>query len=314
MPNGMPERGSWSRTSTPAMSGAAARGPLAALAERHAGYLIIAPISLLLVVFFFFPLAIIFLYSFSTTDELSRFAFTFENYAEVLTNPTKLRMFLNSVLYSSAATLASVLLAFPLAYFVAKKTSRVTQAVLVALLVAPLFMSMLIRMFGWRLFFLKHGLLNQMLDFFGLPGVEGLTYMGPMAIFGMVYIYFPFVLFPIYVSVSNIDDEIIQAARDLGASSWRVMRQIVWRLAKPGTAIGAALVFSLSFGDTNASEILVGNNVQLVGNMEKFSFGYAQDWLVGSAEAVLMMVFLLAVVVPVLRRTEIEELLSGMAE
>ncbi|NIR27913.1 MAG: ABC transporter permease [Gammaproteobacteria bacterium] len=282
--------------------------------ESLGTYTIILPVSLLLVVFFFFPLTIIFLYSFSATDDLSQFTFTVQNYLDVLGNPSKLRMFLNSIIYSTATVIASFALAFPLAYFVSKKTSRVTQAALIALLIAPLFMSMLIRMFGWRLFFLKHGLLNQMLGYFGLSSVEGLTYMGPMAIFGMVYIYFPFILFPIYVSVSNIDDEIIQAARDLGGSSWRVMRQIVLKLARPGIAIGAALVFSLSFGDTNASEILVGNNVQLVGNMEKFSFGYAQDWLVGSAESVLMMLFLLLVIVPVLKRTEIEEMLSGMAE
>ena len=274
-------------------------------------YLLIVPVSLILIVFFFFPLAIIFLYSFSTTSALSQWQFTLDNYAAVLTSSTKLGMYLNSVIYSGATTLICVALAFPLAYIIAKRLSRMSQAVVIALLVAPLFMSMLIRIFGWRLFLLKYGLLNEVLAWAGLPRLDGLTYMGPTAIFGMVYLYFPFMLFPIYVAISNIPDEVIHAARDLGGGTMRILRRIALPLSAPGLAIGAALVFALSFGDATSSEILVGDNVQLVGNMQKFSFGYAQDWLAGSAEAMIMMIFLLTVIVPVLRRAEIERLLHG---
>lgn len=295
---------------------AAASGTGARLrpAPRGRGrYLLVAPISLLLVVFFFFPLAVIFLYSFSTSDALSQIDFTLQNYVAVLASPPKRAMYANSVMYSGATVALCFLLAFPLAYFIAKRTSKLVQAVTVALLVAPLFMSMLIRIFGWRLFLLKYGLLNEFAAYLGLPRVEGLTYMGPMAIFGMVYLYFPFMLFPLYVAISNVPDELLHAARDLGGSPRRVMARVVLPLAAPGAAIGSALTFALSFGDATSSEVLVGDNVQLVGNMQKFSFGYAQDWMTGSAEAVIMMVFLLIVVVPVLRRAEIERLLYGGA-
>lgn len=281
------------------------------LAHRHSRYLLILPVALVLIIFFFFPLVIIFLYSFSTTDQLSHFSFTLHNYIAVVTNPTKLSMYWHSVLYSGATVAACFVLAFPIAYFVAKRLSTLVQALVIALLVAPLFMSMLIRILGWRFFMLKYGLMNEVLAYLGWPRVEGLTYFGPMAIFGMVYLYFPFVLFPIYVAISNIPDEVLDAARDLGGGVLTVARKVVLPLAAPGTAIGCALAFALSFGNAISSEVLVGNNVQLVGNMEKFSFGYAQNWLAGSAESVIMMLFLLAVLVPVLRGAEIERLLHG---
>lgn len=274
-------------------------------------YLLVLPVGLILAVFFFFPLAIIFIYSFSETDVLSQVQFTLANYVNVLTTGPKLNMYMNSVIYSIATVVICLLLAFPLAYYIAKHMSKTAQAFMIALLVAPLFMSMLIRIFGWRLFLLKYGLLNEALAVFGLPRVEGLTYMGPMAIFGMVYLYYPFVLFPIYVAISNIPDELLLAARDLGGTSLRLMRRVVIPLAAPGIVIGSALAFSLSFGDATSSEVLVGDNIQLVGNMLKFSFGYAQDWMSGSAESMIMMVFLLLVLVPVLRRAEVERLMSG---
>lgn len=273
-------------------------------------YLLLAPIALILIVFFFVPLVIIFVYSFSETDSLSQVEFTLQNYIGVITSGPKLSMYLNSVVYSIATVAICLVLAFPLAYYIAKYLSRTAQAFTIALLVAPLFMSMLIRIFGWRLFLLKYGLLNEALVLLGLPRVEGLTYMGPMAIFGMVYLYFPFVLFPVYVAISNIPDELLHAARDLGGTSLRVIQRVVVPLAAPGIAIGSALAFSLSFGDSTSSEVLVGDNVQLVGNMLKFSYGYAQDWTSGSAESMIMMVFLLIVVVPVLRRAEVERLMG----
>lgn len=284
------------------------------LGRRPSGrgrYLLVAPVGVILVVFFFFPLVIIFIYSFSATDSLSQVQFTLDNYIGVITSGPKLNMYLNSVIYSTATVVICLLLAFPLAYYIARHLSRTAQAFTIALLVAPLFMSMLIRIFGWRLFLLKYGLLNETLALFGLPRVEGLTYMGPMAIFGMVYLYLPFVLFPIYVAISNIPTELLLAARDLGGTSLRVMRRVVIPLAAPGIAIGSALAFSLSFGDATSSEVLVGDNVQLVGNMLKFSFGYAQDWISGSAESVIMMAFLLIVLIPVLRRAEVERLMGG---
>jgi len=263
-----------------------------------------------LTLFFFVPLAIIFVYSFSHTDSLSQLEFTLQNYATVVTSGPKLSMYTNSIVYSAATVVICLVIAFPLAYYIAKYLSRTAQAFTIALLVAPLFMSMLIRIFGWRLFLLKYGLLNEALVLVGLPRVDGLTYMGPMAIFGMVYLYFPFVLFPIYVAISGIPDELLHAARDLGAGGLRTMHRVVIPLAGPGIAIGSALAFSLSFGDATSSEVLVGDNVQLVGNMLKFSYGYAQDWMTGSAESVIMMVFLLLVVAPVLRRAEVERLMG----
>jgi len=274
-------------------------------------YLLVLPVGLLLVVFFFFPLMIIFLYSFSASDEVSQLSFTLHNYISVLSSPAKLSMYLHSVVYSSATVAICLAIAFPLGNFIAKHLSKLAQAFVIALLVAPLFMSMLIRILGWRLFMLKFGVLNELLSYFGLPRIEGLTYMGPMAIFGMVYLYFPFVLFPIYVAISNISDEILDAARDLGGNTWTIARRITLPLAAPGVAIGSAFAFALSFGNPVSSEVLVGNNVQLVGNMEKFSFGYAQNWVQGSAESTIMMIFLLIVLIPVLKRAEIDRLLHG---
>jgi ABC-type spermidine/putrescine transport system permease subunit I len=92
------------------------------------------------------------------------------------------------------------------------------------------------------------------------------------------------------------------------------MKDIVIGMSKPGIAIAAALTFSLSFGDSISSEILVGNNIQLVGNMEKFSFGHAQEWGVGSAESILTVLLLLAVIIPVLRKIDIQRLITGSGQ
>lgn len=294
----------------PGLAAGAAVVPGRGRPARSWRYLLIAPVALILTVFFFVPLVIIFIYSFSETDVLSQIEFTLQNYVGIVNSGPKLSMYLNSVMYSACTVVICLIIAFPLAHYIAKYLSKTAQAFTIALLVAPLFMSLLIRIYGWRLFLLKYGLFNEALAWVGLPRVDGLTYMGPMAIFGMVYLYFPFVLFPIYVAISNIPDELLHAARDLGGTGWRVVRRVVIPMAAPGIAIGSALAFSLSFGDATSSEVLVGDNVQLVGNMLKFSYGYAQDWMSGSAESVIMMVFLLIVVVPVLRWVEVERLMS----
>ena len=140
-----------------------------------------------------------------------------------------------------------ILITYPVAYGMAKIFGK--WATLITILIAlPLLISENIRLFGWVLLLLKNGIIDGSLKYlFGLS-LSGLLYTVPAIVLGLVYVYLPFMLFPLVIGISMVPESLKEAARDLGASRFQIFREVELPLSMPGILIGSLLVFILTLG------------------------------------------------------------------
>lgn len=272
------------------------------------GILTMLPVLAFLLAGFVFPILVVALYSLMPprTFELTASP-TFANYATALAEGYW-RPLMWSALGAAATTLICLVLAWPTARALDRVAGR--WATLVTLLIAlPIFISESVRLFGLALFMMPGGgiLAGSVDALFGVS-IGTILYTRLAALLGLVYIHFPFVLFPLLLGVSLIPNDQVEAARDLGASGWQVFREIEAPLAAPGAAVGALLCFVLSLGANAEMNILGGQAVTVIANAIEQRFNYAQDWPLGAALTVLTVLVTAAVVFPVLRRIDVDSL------
>ena len=272
------------------------------------GILTMLPVLVFLLAGFVIPILVVALYSLMPprTFELTGSP-TIANYATAFAEGYW-RPLMWSALGAAATTLICLALAWPTARALDRFAGR--WATLVTLLIAlPIFISESVRLFGLALFMMPGGgiLAGSIDTLFGVS-IGTILYTRLAALLGLVYIHFPFVLFPLLLGVSLIPKDQIEAARDLGASGWQVFREIEAPLAAPGAAIGALLCFVLSLGANAEMNILGGQAVTVIANAIEQRFNYAQDWPLGATLTVLTVLLTAAVVLPVLQRIDVDSL------
>jgi putative spermidine/putrescine transport system permease protein len=166
-----------------------------------------------------------------------------------------------TVAMATAVTLASVALAVPLAYFIARVASRKAKPWLVLAVLLPLWSSYLVRVYAWKLILAAEGIVNWFLSrmgmgralrtLLGLPIIGGpslsVSYIGQFLVF--VYIWLPYMVLPIQVSLERVPGSYLEASADLGAKPATTFRKVVWPLAIPGIVAGSIFTFSLTLGD-----------------------------------------------------------------
>ena len=272
------------------------------------GILTMLPVLVFLLAGFVIPILVVALYSLMPprTFDLTGSP-TITNYATAFAEGYW-RPLMWSALGAAATTLICLALAWPTARALDRFAGR--WATLVTVLIAlPIFISESVRLFGLALFMMPGGgiLAGSVDALFGVS-IGTILYTRLAALLGLVYIHFPFVLFPLLLGVSLIPKDQVEAARDLGASGWQVFREIEAPLAAPGAAIGALLCFVLSLGANAEMNILGGQAVTVIANAIEQRFNYAQDWPLGATLTVLTVLVTAAVVFPVLRRIDVDSL------
>ena len=256
-------------------------------AERRHGWLSAVPILVVLGLTFVAPLLVVAGFSVMPQKvfELTHLP-RLDNYLLILEGG-----YLSSLGWSLGMALAATtilfLLCYPLAYGMAKVFNRFTLVITLAVVVT-LFVSENIRLFGWVLTLMKGGLVEGYLRDITGEGFEGLLYNVPVIVFGLVYAYYPFMLFPLVQGISMVPDDARQAAADLGASRWQVLREIDLPLAMPGVVVGSLLTFVLSAGALIESKLLGGQAVIVIADEVETAFTYGQDWPLGSALAMVL--------------------------
>ena len=196
-----------------------------------------------------------------------------------------------SVELALISTFICLLLAYPLCLIL--KAKRDKRGLLVFLLfLLPLWMNSLLTTMAWQTILEKHGLINMLLSYLGLPAVH-LINTPAAIIIGMVYNFLPYLVLPLYVSLSRIDESIVEAARDLGANFWQTLRHVLLPLSLPGIVSGCTMVFIPALTTFVISALLGGNKVLLVGNIIEQEFTAAYDWQLGSALSMVLMVFII---------------------
>ncbi len=207
-----------------------------------------------------------------------------------------LKIFVSSLGYAFCVTLLSFLVCYPVAYAVATTKSKERVGLIMLGLVIPYAINELLRIFAWVMILEKQGILNALLDFVGLIDMsagEGYRFVASNgAVFTvMMYTYVLFMVFPIYNTIDTLDRNQIEAARDLGASTWRIHWRVVLPHAKPGIAVGAIMTFMLSAGSIAAPEIVGrGLHPDWFSQVIYRQFFEADSWNQGSAYSLALLV------------------------
>ena len=236
--------------------------------------------------FIIIPLCMIFYYG--LTDRSG--AFTFENVAAI-SSPEHMKALITALVLSLISTVVCLALAYPLAMILAGRHVS-QQSFIVLIFILPMWMNFLLRTLAWQTLLEKTGVINSVLSFFGLPTLNIINTPGAI-ILGMVYNFLPFMVLPIYNVLCKIDDNTINAARDLGASFTQTLLWVWLPLSVPGIISGITMVFIPSLTTFVISNLLGGSKILLIGNVIEQEFTKGSNWNLGSGLSLVLMVFIL---------------------
>lgn len=236
--------------------------------------------------FIVIPLCMVFYYG--LTDKSG--AFTLENIIAIST-PEHAKALWLALGLSVISTLICLLLAYPLAMILCNM--KVNQnSFIVLIFILPMWMNFLLRTLAWQTLLEKTGVINNILAFLNLPALNIIN--TPYAIvLGMVYNFLPFMVLPIYNSLSKIDQNVINAARDLGANGLQVFTRITLPLTVPGIISGITMVFIPALTTFVISKLLGGSKILLIGNVVEEEFTQASNWHLGSGLSIVLMLFII---------------------
>ena len=236
--------------------------------------------------FIIIPLLMIFYYG--LTDKEG--TFTWSNIA-MMASPENLKALGLALLLSLVSTLICLVLAYPLAMILSEKNMNQTSLI-VLIFILPMWMNFLLRTMAWQLILSNNGVLNTLLGFLHLPKVH-IIYTFQAVLIGMVYDFLPFMILPIYNSLSSIGNDVVEAGKDLGAGYFTILRKIIFPLSLPGVISGITMVFVPSMTSFVISNILGGSNTLLIGNIIEQEFTYNFNWNLGSGLSFVLLVFTL---------------------
>lgn len=259
-------------------------------------WLLLAPLLVWLLAFVVIPTLVMFAYSFCKRGTLGGvvWEFTLENWAAVL-DPVYLRILVRSVLYAGLTTAACLLLGYPVAWQVGRASARWRNALLMMVMI-PFWTSFLIRTYAWLTILKNEGLLNSLLLQVGLISAPfEMLYTPGAVVLGLVYMFLPFMVLPIYTSVEKLDGAMVEAAFDLGAAPLRAFSRVIVPLTWPGISAGMLLVFVPALGLYAVNDVLGGGRVDMIGNIIEHQFkGAARNWPFGAALGMTLVIAFLA--------------------
>jgi len=202
-----------------------------------------------------------------------------------------LEVFFKTILASVIVTVLNFLLCYPLAYFMAQSVHGKSQRLLFLCLLLPFWVNEILRAFAFKLIFAQAGLINVMMINIGLWDTPFDFFKSDVALYtGLTYAYLLLMIFPLYNAIESLDHNQIEAARDLGASWWRIHTRVVMPYAKPGIASGCTMVFMLSAGALAAPNILGGPSSLWFTQIIYQWYNTGGNWPQGSAYAFVLLI------------------------
>jgi spermidine/putrescine transport system permease protein len=265
--------------------------------RRAPRFVLAIPAWLLFLFFFLIPVLFIFYYSFGYKPDIYRAIATdklsFARYTESFSANFR-DVFSGTLQISITGTILCLLIAFPFAYWLAVKVPPRWRGLLLGLTIVPFWTNFLVRTLGWLILLQPNGFLSGILQDLHLIG-------GPLDVLdtkeavqlGVVYNYLPLMIFPLFVALDRLDPALREASKDLGANRFRTFRQVTLPLAMPGVIAGLLLVFIPLTGDYITASVLGGAKGNMVGALVASQFNTAQNWALGSAMAVILILMIL---------------------
>ena len=260
----------------------------------------LAPYSIWSVIFVIVPLIFIAFYAFTdndfafTTDNITRFFTAKSNVLNDDGTTTEVRtyvlIFLRSLKLAAISTVVCLVLAYPIAYIMSRAKPK-TQKTMVTLIMIPMWMNFLIRTYAWMTILQDSGIINTFLSNLGLGQIHVIG-TETAVILGMVYDYFPYMVLPIYSILAKMDNKLIEASRDLGCSSFSVLRRVIFPLSMPGVISGITMVLIPSISTFYISQKLGNGKFFLIGDAIEGQY-IANNLHFAAAIAFILMVILL---------------------
>jgi spermidine/putrescine transport system permease protein len=280
---------------------------------RLGRWLITGPPFVVLVLFFALPLATMLLISFRPSlakgpAALLTGPFTFQNYVRFLTSEVYLTVLWRTLLISIQVTAVVAVVGYLLAYSIVRFSQRTT--LLLFLVILPFWTSYIIRMYAWINILQRGGVLDSTLLLFGvLDQPIGLLYTQTAVMIGFTYIWLPLAVLPFYASLTNMDADLIEAAKDLGAGPIKAFFTVTLPTTANGIVTGIVLVFIPTFGSFITPTLLGGTNNVMIGMVIANQFKRAFNWPFGAAIGVVVSIVVVALLVVAARFGA--DLLSG---
>lgn len=275
---------------------------------------LLAPVTVILGVFFLLPLIIIAVFSFLTPGLYGgvEWAFYHWNYGRVfgwadglmeIYEPIYLRILLRSLGFALLTVVLTLVLCYPVAFWMSRLPQR-WRLLFLFLVTLPFFSSLIVRLYAWLLILRPSGLLNQGLMTLGITGAPlEILYTPAAVVLGMVYIMVPFMFLPLFAAVDNLDRSLVEASFDLGATRTQTFRKVILPQTLPGIIAGSVIVFIPSVGNFIVPDILGGAKGLMMGNLIEQQFLSARNWPFGSALAMVIMTVVLIVLLTVVTRS-----------
>jgi putative spermidine/putrescine transport system permease protein len=268
------------------------------------------PLALVMAVFLVVPIATIVVVSFWDYTEYDLIPdLVLTNYLDVLTSPVTYTTYLSTLRYAAMTWAATLLIGFWIAYFLAFHVRSTTwQMVLFLVCTIPFLTSNVIRAISWIPVLGRNGLVNSALLQLGLirQPLEFLLFSPFSTVLSYVHLYALFMVVPIFNTMMRIDRSAIEAAVDMGATGWQVIRDVVIPLSKPGIAIGSIFVVTLVMGDFVTVRLMSGGQSASVGLMISNQLAYLQ-YPAAAANAVILLAVVLLIVAGMMRVVDIRK-------
>lgn len=248
-----------------------------------------SPYAIWSAIFIIIPLLLIVFFGF-TTEQNGQYVFSLENFNRLM-DPIYITVFGRSLWLALLSTVICLLVGYPAAYIISKaKVSR--RGTLILLFILPMWMNFLLRTYAWAAILGKNGIINTIITAIGFSPIN-ILYTDTAVLLGMVYNFLPFMVLPIYTVLSKMDQDLINAAEDLGANKLQVFTRVVFPLSMPGVASGITMVFMPAVSTFVISKLLGGGQYMLLGNLIEQQFMTVGDWHFGSAVSIFMMIMIL---------------------
>ncbi|HBM61950.1 MAG TPA: peptide ABC transporter permease [Citreicella sp.] len=281
---------------------------LAAAMDRRRLVTLLSPAYLWLLVAVFLPLSAMLFFSLLTDlpQDAPDWGLTLENYGQFLTNPTYATLLWKSLKLGVMVTLACILIGYPCALVLARTIKGRARETLFLLVILPFWSNSLVRIFSWAIVLRGNGVLERSLDWLLPFDIRlNLMFTTPAVVIGLVHSYLPYVILTSYLALQAIDDDIIEAARSMGASRWTILRRLLLPLSLPGLLAGAVLVFVPVVGSFMEPRILGGRMGTYYGTVIEDQFIAVYNWPLGAALSFILLAVVLLIIAlasPVLKR------------
>jgi len=257
----------------------------------------VGPVVIVMVLLIALPLLFVAVMSLCSIDEFYNieYKFTLENYIR-LANQDYLKIYVQSIMIAFLTTVICILVGYPFSYLIARTKSK-NKKLLYMLVIIPFWTNSLIRIYGWRSFLGTSGWLNVVLsNLHIIKEPLDLLYKNGTTILGMVYCLIPFMILPLYTSIEKLDLSLLEASSDLGARPMKTFINVILPLTAGGIFSGSLMVFIPCLGYFFVSDILGGGNSDVIGNLIERQFQSGNNWPLGAALSIILIVVTLILV------------------